>query len=48
MDYSLLFAVEYTEVEWVHQKKQEFENKIRYTVKDSPDSSFDPKATTTS
>ncbi len=45
MDYSLLFAVEYTEEEWVHQKQQELENKIRLTVKGSPDSSFDPKGT---
>jgi hypothetical protein len=27
MDYSLLFAVEYTEEEWFNQKKQALENK---------------------
>jgi len=46
MDYSLLFAVEYTEEEWVNQKYMELENKIRKNGQDLPDSSFDPKAST--
>lgn len=40
MDYSLLFAVEYTEEEWVSQKYLELENRVRKNAQDSPDSSF--------
>lgn len=44
MDYSLLFAVEYTEEEWINQKKLELENRQRLSDKESPDSTFDLKA----
>jgi hypothetical protein len=46
MDYSLLFAVEYTEEEWVNQKQQELENKLRLSGNETLDSTIDLKATT--